>query len=96
MPARCWKRAERDGNSAPDACDRGEVWENQQLAQEAEAEGASISEKNRAGPGTDLTEMDGFTLTRKIKTYLTAEKIPVVISLFPFSGSAANEERLYV
>ncbi|SUG32308.1 receptor/regulator protein [Salmonella enterica subsp. arizonae] len=65
----------------------------QQLAQEAEAEGKPISEKI-ALVLTDLEmpEMDGFTLTRKIKTDERLKKIPVVIHS-SLSGSA-NEDHV--
>ncbi|QSG16553.1 chemotaxis protein CheV [Salmonella enterica subsp. enterica serovar Typhimurium] len=65
----------------------------QQLAQEAEAEGKPISEKI-ALVLTDLEmpEMDGFTLTRKIKTDERLKKIPVVIHS-SLSGSA-NEDHI--
>lgn len=71
-----------------DACERI-----QQLAQEAEAEGKPISEKI-ALVLTDLEmpEMDGFTLTRKIKTDERLKKIPVVIHS-SLSGSA-NEDHV--
>ncbi|ENL4967081.1 chemotaxis protein CheV [Salmonella enterica subsp. enterica serovar Denver] len=71
-----------------------DVWERiQQLAQEAEAEGKPISEKI-ALVLTDLEmpEMDGFTLTRKIKTDERLKKIPVVIHS-SLSGSA-NEDHV--
>ncbi|ECS3603991.1 response regulator [Salmonella enterica subsp. enterica serovar Derby] len=71
-----------------------DTWERiQQLAQEAEAEGKPISEKI-ALVLTDLEmpEMDGFTLTRKIKTDERLKKIPVVIHS-SLSGSA-NEDHI--
>lgn len=71
-----------------------DAWERiQQLAQEAEAEGKPISEKI-ALVLTDLEmpEMDGFTLTRKIKTDERLKKIPVVIHS-SLSGSA-NEDHV--
>ncbi|EGP1156756.1 chemotaxis protein CheV [Salmonella enterica] len=71
-----------------------DAWERiQQLAQEAEAEGKPISEKI-ALVLTDLEmpEMDGFTLTRKIKTDERLKKIPVVIHS-SLSGSA-NEDHI--
>ncbi|EAV4526993.1 chemotaxis signal transduction protein CheV [Salmonella enterica subsp. enterica serovar Enteritidis] len=71
-----------------------DAWEIiQQLAQEAEAEGKPISEKI-ALVLTDLEmpEMDGFTLTRKIKTDERLKKIPVVIHS-SLSGSA-NEDHI--
>lgn len=71
-----------------------DAWEKiQQLAQEAEAEGKPISEKI-ALVLTDLEmpEMDGFTLTRKIKTDERLKKIPVVIHS-SLSGSA-NEDHV--
>ena len=71
-----------------------DAWEKiQQLAKEAEAEGKPISEKI-ALVLTDLEmpEMDGFTLTRKIKTDERLKKIPVVIHS-SLSGSA-NEDHV--
>ncbi|ECK6591741.1 chemotaxis protein CheV [Salmonella enterica] len=71
-----------------------DAWERiHQLAQEAEAEGKPISEKI-ALVLTDLEmpEMDGFTLTRKIKTDERLKKIPVVIHS-SLSGSA-NEDHV--
>ncbi|MFI7784547.1 chemotaxis protein CheV [Citrobacter amalonaticus] len=71
-----------------------DAWDKiQQLAQEAEAEGKAISEKI-ALVLTDLEmpEMDGFTLTRKIKTDERLKKIPVVIHS-SLSGSA-NEDHV--
>ncbi|ENU3552145.1 chemotaxis protein [Salmonella enterica] len=71
-----------------------DAWERiQHLAQEAEAEGKPISEKI-ALVLTDLEmpEMDGFTLTRKIKTDERLKKIPVVIHS-SLSGSA-NEDHI--
>ncbi len=72
-----------------------DAWERiQQLAQEAEADGKPISEKI-ALVLTDLEmpEMDGFTLTRKIKTDERLKKIPVVIHS---SLSAAPTKIIYV
>lgn len=65
----------------------------QQLSLEAQAEGKPISEKI-ALVLTDLEmpEMDGFTLTRKIKTDERLKKIPVVIHS-SLSGSA-NEDHV--
>ena len=61
-----------------------DAWDKiQQLAQEAEAEGKAISEK---------IALDGFTLTRKIKTDERLKKIPVVIHS-SLSGSA-NEDHV--
>ncbi|MBJ9237751.1 chemotaxis signal transduction protein [Citrobacter freundii] len=71
-----------------------DAWEKiQQLSEEAEAEGKPISEKI-ALVLTDLEmpEMDGFTLTRKIKTDERLKKIPVVIHS-SLSGSA-NEDHV--
>ena len=71
-----------------------DAWEKiQQLSQEALAEGKPISEKI-ALVLTDLEmpEMDGFTLTRKIKTDERLKKIPVVIHS-SLSGSA-NEDHV--
>lgn len=65
-----------------------DAWERiQQLAQEAEAEGKPISEKI-ALVLTDLEmpEMDGFTLTRKIKT---DERLKRSRSLFTLPFPAA-------
>lgn len=71
-----------------------DAWEKiQQLSEEAQAEGKPISEKI-ALVLTDLEmpEMDGFTLTRKIKTDERLKKIPVVIHS-SLSGSA-NEDHV--
>ncbi len=71
-----------------------DAWEKiQQLSAEALAEGKPISEKI-ALVLTDLEmpEMDGFTLTRKIKTDERLKKIPVVIHS-SLSGSA-NEDHV--
>ncbi|QLR72351.1 chemotaxis protein CheV [Citrobacter freundii] len=71
-----------------------DAWEKiQQLSLEAQAEGKPISEKI-ALVLTDLEmpEMDGFTLTRKIKTDERLKKIPVVIHS-SLSGSA-NEDHV--
>jgi two-component system chemotaxis response regulator CheV len=71
-----------------------DAWEKiQQLCAEAQAEGKPISEKI-ALVLTDLEmpEMDGFTLTRKIKTDERLKKIPVVIHS-SLSGSA-NEDHV--
>lgn len=71
-----------------------DAWEKiQHLAKEAEAEGKAISEKI-ALVLTDLEmpEMDGFTLTRKIKTDERLKHIPVVIHS-SLSGSA-NEDHV--
>lgn len=70
-----------------------DAWERiQQLAQEAEAEGKPISEKI-ALVLTDLEmpEMDGFTLTRKIKTDERLKRSVVIHS--SLSGSA-NEDHV--
>lgn len=71
-----------------------DAWEKiQQLSAEALAEGKPISEKI-ALVLTDLEmpEMDGFTLTRKIKTDERLKEIPVVIHS-SLSGSA-NEDHV--
>ncbi|MTH46428.1 chemotaxis protein [Intestinirhabdus alba] len=71
-----------------------DAWQKiQLLAQEAEAEGKAISEKI-ALVLTDLEmpEMDGFTLTRKIKSDERLKKLPVVIHS-SLSGSA-NEDHV--
>ncbi|QMI05910.1 chemotaxis protein [Citrobacter sp. RHB25-C09] len=71
-----------------------DAWDKiQQLAQEAEAEGKAINEKI-ALVLTDLEmpEMDGFTLTRLIKTDSRLQNIPVVIHS-SLSGSA-NEDHV--
>lgn len=64
----------------------------QQLAQEAEAEGKPISEKI-ALVLTDLEmpEMDGFTLTRKIKT---DERLKRSRSLSTSLSGSANEDHI--
>jgi two-component system chemotaxis response regulator CheV len=65
----------------------------EELAAQAQQEGVHISEKI-ALVLTDLEmpEMDGFTLTRKIKTHSLLQSIPVVIHS-SLSGSA-NEEHV--
>ena len=71
-----------------------DAWEKiQLLAQQAEAEGVPVSDKI-AMVLTDLEmpEMDGFTLTRKIKTDPRLKHIPVVIHS-SLSGSA-NEDHV--
>lgn len=71
-----------------------DAWDKiQQLSQEALAEGKPVSEKI-ALVLTDLEmpEMDGFTLTRKIKSDERLKKIPVVIHS-SLSGSA-NEDHV--
>lgn len=70
-----------------------DAWKNSAAVPEAQAEGKSISEKI-ALVLTDLEmpEMDGFTLTRKIKTDERLKKIPVVIHS-SLSGSA-NEDHV--
>lgn len=71
-----------------------DAWEKiQLLAQQAESEGVPVSDKI-AMVLTDLEmpEMDGFTLTRKIKTDPRLKHIPVVIHS-SLSGSA-NEDHV--
>jgi len=71
-----------------------DAWEKiQRLAEQAEAEGVPVSDKI-AMVLTDLEmpEMDGFTLTRKIKTDPRLKHIPVVIHS-SLSGSA-NEDHV--
>ena len=71
-----------------------DAWEKiQLLAQQAEAEGVPVSDKI-AMVLTDLEmpEMDGFTLTRKIKTDPRLKHIPVVLHS-SLSGSA-NEDHV--
>lgn len=71
-----------------------DAWERiQVLAQQAEAEGVPISDKiSMVLTDLEMPEMDGFTLTRKIKTDERLKHIPVVIHS-SLSGSA-NEDHV--
>ncbi|PDO87665.1 chemotaxis protein [Kosakonia pseudosacchari] len=71
-----------------------DAWEKiQKLAQQADAEGIPISDKiSMVLTDLEMPEMDGFTLTRLIKTDPRLKNIPVVIHS-SLSGSA-NEDHV--
>lgn len=71
-----------------------EAWERIKLiSQQAQAEGVSINEKiSLVLTDLEMPEMDGFTLTRNIKTDQLLKNIPVVIHS-SLSGSA-NEDHV--
>jgi len=71
-----------------------DAWEKiQQIAQQADAEGVPINERiSMVLTDLEMPEMDGFTLTRLIKTDPRLKNIPVVIHS-SLSGSA-NEDHV--
>ena len=71
-----------------------DAWEKiQLLAQQADAEGVAVSDKiSMVLTDLEMPEMDGFTLTRLIKTDPRLKNIPVVIHS-SLSGSA-NEDHV--
>jgi two-component system chemotaxis response regulator CheV len=71
-----------------------EAWNKiKQMHQEAQAEGHSIHDKiGLVLTDLEMPEMDGFTLTRNIKSDLNLKNIPVVIHS-SLSGSA-NEDHV--
>ncbi|ROP62892.1 two-component system chemotaxis response regulator CheV [Enterobacter sp. BIGb0383] len=71
-----------------------EAWEKiELLAAEAQAEGVPISDKiSLVLTDLEMPEMDGFTLTRKIKTDPRLKKLPVIIHS-SLSGNA-NEDHV--